>query len=148
MAYLYSAVAASMNFKIPVYSLFLKKLRTISIDRSNREQAIAGIKQAEQVLKDGYHIVILPEGTRTITGELGHFKKGGFHLAKNTNARILPIVTRGLFNIKPKNRWTIYPGTIEIKICKPIETDNKEINQLINETKNHFLNAYNEAFNI
>ena len=51
----------------------------------------------------GYHIVILPEGTRTLTGQLNTFKKGGFHLAVNTKARILPIITKGLFNIKPKN---------------------------------------------
>jgi len=139
----FSAVAASFNFKIPVYSLFLKKLRTVSINRSNREQAIAGIKQAEQVLKDGYHIVILPEGTRTITGQLGKFKKGGFHLAKNTNARILPIITKGLFSIKPKNRWTIQPGLIRIKICKPIETKNKTIEEVLEETERLFLKTKN-----
>ena len=112
----FSAVAASKNFKIPIYSLFLKKLKVISIDRDNREQAIKGITQAEELLQQGYHIVILPEGTRTQTGELGKFKKGGFHLALNTNARILPIVTKGLFQIKPITRWSIKPGVIDIHI--------------------------------
>ena len=35
----FSAVAASKNFKIPIYSIFLKKMRVVSIDRSNREQS-------------------------------------------------------------------------------------------------------------
>ena len=48
----FSAVAASKNFKIPIYATFLKKLNVISIDRSNREQSIKGIQKAEQVLKD------------------------------------------------------------------------------------------------
>ena len=95
----FSAVAASKNFKIPIYTLFLKKLRVISIDRSNRQQSIRGIQEAEALLKEGYHIVILPEGTRTRDGSLGAFKKGGFHLAINTGASILPIVTKGLFDI-------------------------------------------------
>ena len=36
------------------------------------------------MIKKGYHIAIFPEGTRTVTGELGKFKKGGFHMAINT----------------------------------------------------------------
>ena len=34
-----------------------------------------GIKKAEEVLRKGYHIAILPEGTRTLTGKLGKLKK-------------------------------------------------------------------------
>ena len=34
---------------------------------------------------DGCHMVILPEGTRTLDGKLQKFKKGGFHMAINTN---------------------------------------------------------------
>lgn len=139
----FSAVAASMNFKIPIYSSFLKKLRIVSINRSNKEQSIAGIHQAEKVLNDGYHIVILPEGTRTVTGELSPFKKGGFHLAKNTHSRILPIITEGLFKIKPKNRWSIKPNEIIINIGQPIETKNKNINTLLEETEKYFINFKN-----
>ena len=134
----FSAVAASKNFKIPIYSIFLKKMKVVSIDRSNREQAIKGIKRAEKLIKEGYHIVILPEGTRTANGSLGQFKKGGFHLAINTKARILPIVTQGLFQIKPFNRFTIYPGKIKINVGNPIETANKEVDELLLETKTIF----------
>ena len=134
----FSAVAASKNFSIPIYSLFLKKLKVVSINRSNREEAIEGIKQAEKLIKDGYHIVILPEGTRTKSGKLGQFKKGGFHLAINTKARILPIVTRGLYDIKPVNRFTINPGKININIGEPISTANKNVDQLLLETEDVF----------
>ena len=71
----FSAVAASINFKIPLYSLILKKLRVIPINRSNKEKARASINQAQEVLKEGYHIVILPEGTRTTSGSFGKLKK-------------------------------------------------------------------------
>ena len=134
----FSAIAASKNFKIPIYSTFLKKLRVISIDRKNREQAIKGIRQAENILKDNYDIVILPEGTRTLTGELGSFKKGGFHLAQNTQANILPIVTKGLFKIKPRKGWLIKPGLINIYVGSEIETQNKTIDELLKETELSF----------
>jgi len=139
----FSAVAASKNFKIPVYSIFLKKLKVISIDRSNRVQAIKGIKQAETLLKEGYHITILPEGTRTTTGKLGEFKKGGFHLAVNTKASILPIITKGLYDIKPVNRFSIKPGKIYIKVGKPISSTNKTVDELLEETKTVFKEMIN-----
>jgi len=138
----FSAVAASMNFKIPVYATLLRKLKVVSINRSNNEEAIKSIKKAEEVLNSGYSIVILPEGTRTLDGKLSDFKKGGFHLAKNTGADILPIITRGLFNIKPKNRWNIKPGIIEINIMKPINSHNKTIEKLMNETEKVFSNHF------
>ena len=134
----FSAVAASKNFKIPIYATFLKKLRVISIDRSNRKQSIEGIKKAEALLKEGYHIVILPEGTRTRSGDLGEFKKGGFHLAVNTKASILPIITKGLFDIKPINRGTINPGKIFIKVGEPILSTNKTVDELLEETRGVF----------
>ena len=136
----FTAVAASKNFKIPVYATFLKKLKVVSIDRSNRDQSIKGIKQAENLIRHGYHVVILPEGTRTIDGQLGEFKKGGFHLAINTKAKILPITTQGLFDIKPINRWTIKPGKIKINVGDPIDSKNKSVNDLLLETKNVFNN--------
>ena len=113
-------------------------MKVVPINRSNRAQAIAGIKKAESLIKDGYNIVILPEGTRTKDGNLGPFKKGGFHLAINTKARILPITTKGLFNIKPINRFIIKPGKISINVGNPIETDNKTVDDLLEETQQIF----------
>jgi 1-acyl-sn-glycerol-3-phosphate acyltransferase len=43
-------------------------------------------------------------------------KKGGFHLAKNTNTSILPIGFDGAFNFKPKNRFTVRPTKVIIRI--------------------------------
>ena len=139
----FSAVAASKNFKIPVYKTFLKKLKVVGIDRANLENAIKGITEAEKVLQSGYHIVILPEGTRTMSGKLNSFKKGGFHLARNSKARIVPIIVQGLYDIKPKNRWYIKPGKINIIVEKPIAIDNKTVEELLDETYTVFTNHLN-----
>ncbi len=138
----FSAIAAAKNFKIPVYASILKKMKVVSIDRSNREQSIKGVQQAEKVLKEhNYHIVVLPEGTRTLNGKISNLKKGGFHLAVNTKSNILPIITKGLFEIKPRNRWYIVPGTIDIYIGDVIQTQGKTVDDLLDETTQIF-NSY------
>ena len=120
----------------------LRYFRAIPIERKNRTRAIQSIKEAENIIKNlGYHVVIFPEGTRTIDGKLQKFKKGGFHMAINTNTPILPMAVKGGFKYKPKNRWYIRPSIISIEVGKPIQVDKfsiKNIEDLVNETHNQF----------
>ncbi len=73
---IYSGVTAVENFKIPVFSTIIKSIQAIPIERKNHFAAIESIKKAEEVLKKGIHIGILPEGTRTIDGNIGGYEKG------------------------------------------------------------------------
>lgn len=116
----FTGIIARKNLKYPVYGWLLRRLKAIPIDRKNRENAIKGIKKAEEVIKEGYHIGIHPEGTRTLHGKMNPLKKGGFHMAINTNTPILPVGFNGAFNFKPKTRVTIKPGKISVKIGEPI----------------------------
>ena len=70
----------------------------------------------------------MPEGTRTLNGKLKQFKKGGFHMAINTNTPILPIGAVLPFKYKPKNRWYVHPCIIDMYIGE--ETDVNEYDQL------------------
>ena len=113
----YTAIVAAKNFKIPLFSNLLKALKAVPVQRGNKEAAMASIKFAEKVIhEDGCHMVILPEGTRTLDGKLLPFKKGGFHMALNTKTPILLIVHRGGYFYKPKNRWTLSPRIVEVEI--------------------------------
>ena len=84
--------------------------------------------------KTKFNIVILPEGTRTLDGKLQKFKKGGFHMAKNTKINILPLVSVGSFEYKPKNRFTLRPRLVTIHIGKPINISDKSIENLMEIT--------------
>ena len=132
----WSGITARENFKYPIFSHILKRLNAIPIDRKNKSLAIQSINIAESVLNSNIHIGILPEGSRTVTGKMLPLKKGGFHMAKNTNTAIIPVGICGAYNYKPKNRWWLKPGKISIKIgeaIKPIQYNN--INDLLNATK-------------
>jgi len=113
----FTAVIAAENYKIPIFSSMLRKFRAIPIHRKNHKKAMESIKYAERIIKDeGYHMAILPEGTRTLDGKLKKLKKGGFHMAINTNTPILPIGAVLPFKYKPKNRWYVHPCIIDVYI--------------------------------
>ena len=88
-------VAKTELFKIPIFSGAIKVAEMIEMDRGNRDRARASIKEAQQRLRSGINVWIAPEGTRSETGALGTFKKGGFILALETGARILPVTIDG-----------------------------------------------------
>ena len=131
----YTGIVAAKNFKIPLISTILKRINAIPIHRFNHAKAIDALKTAESQIKQGYHIAIFPEGTRTITGKLNKFKKGGFHMAINTNTKILPIIVQGLYEIKPKNRWQLYPGVATMIILEPVDVINKSVDELMDEVQ-------------
>ena len=138
----YTAILAAFNFKIPIWSTMLKSFKAIPVYRKDRKKALQAIKNAEIIIKElGYHVVIFPEGTRTTTGKLQKFKKGGFHMALNTQVPILPLVVKGGFRFKPKNRWYIKPSIIDIEVGEPIDVTQysiKNLDDLVNDTHNQF----------
>jgi len=135
----YTGIVAKKIFSIPLIGSILKRINAIPIKRSDIKSAKASITIAETFIKQGFHIAIFPEGTRTITGQLNPFKKGGFHMAINTQTQILPIIVQGLYSIKPKNRWTIHPGEVKIIIKEPIQSINKSVNELLEEIQSIYL---------
>jgi 1-acyl-sn-glycerol-3-phosphate acyltransferase len=116
----YTGVVAEEVLKHPFLRLLMKRFRAIPIKRRDRAAAIAAITIAEDRLQRGYQVGILPEGTRTLNGKLGPLKKGGFHMALNTNAPILPIGIDGAFQAKRKTSWHLHPGEITVNIGQPI----------------------------
>ena len=60
---------------------------------------------------------------------------------KDLNQKI-EIIYRN-YDIKPKNRWYIKPGTVNIIVENPIETDGKTVEELLKETHKIFTNHLN-----
>lgn len=109
------------NHKLPVYGLLARRWGNLPINRSDPAQAIATIHRAAETIKAGTSILIFPEGTRTKDGEVGPFKKGSFHLAREAGAHILPVAIAGAYEVVSSRGWRIQPGTITLAFGAPID---------------------------
>lgn len=122
----FTAVEASYHFSYPIWGYLVKKWGVIPIERENLKKAIESLELAKKALTSGMDIAILPEGHRTRTGELGPFKKGPFHMAKSTQADILPFGINGLYAYNKKGSFMLTPGVVTLNIGKPIRREEIE----------------------
>ena len=68
-------------------------------------------------------IAIAPEGTRTLSGQLGEFKKGAFHLALEAKVPITPIICFGGYHLwHPKSILPQRTGQVTLRFLPPIDT--------------------------
>ena len=110
-----TAIAKYEQFKYPLWGHVAKYYGIEPIDRSNTKKAIKSLKKVEmEIMKNKLSFLIAPEGTRSKDGSLGEFKKGAFHLAKNTGASIVPVIINGAYEAKNKKDWRLRPGTIDV----------------------------------
>ncbi len=117
---IFTGVMAYESERYPLWGVITRRFQAITIRRRDRASAIASIAIAEQRLQDGVSVIILPEGTRTLTGKLVPLKKGGFHMAINTKAPIQILGIEGAFRFKRKTSRLLRPGPIIVRFGKVI----------------------------
>ena len=137
--YYINAIGWEGVFKIPLFGFMAKRYGAYAITHDNTDKAKATLRAAEKILlEDKDSMVLSPEGQRTITGEMGEFKKGGFHFAKATNATIVPVGLVGAYRANKRTSWTINPGRLIFVFGTPItseEYSNLSVEQLRDLTK-------------
>ena len=134
-----TGVAAEDQYSYPIYGAALRRYKAIPIKREKLKDAIHSLDEAEKVVLSGTSLLIAPEGTRTISGELGKFKKGPFHLAVKTKATIIPVAIIGAWEAKKKTDWKLKPSVLTIHYGDPIKSNQYNdytIKELSNYVKN------------
>lgn len=117
-------VAKTELFDVPVFAAAMRVSGFVEIDRQDRRQAVAALRGARAALAEGTDIWIAPEGTRSESGELGPFKKGGFHLALDAGARILPVSIDGTRHVLRAHDWHVHSGrSVRVVISPPIDAN-------------------------
>lgn len=108
--------------KFPIMGTAFDVAGFVPVERADREKAIASIGQGAASLRAGHSFLIFPEGTRSRTGELLPFKKGGFIMAIEAQAPIVPVAIQGGRDSMKKGSAFVRPVRISVRIGRPIPT--------------------------
>ncbi|MEE9224881.1 MAG: lysophospholipid acyltransferase family protein [Bacteroidota bacterium] len=107
---------------IPLFGWAVRTGGYIIIDRGHGLEAMRSLEKAAETIRRGASVHLFAEGTRTKTGKLQPFKRGAFNLAVRAGVPIVPLTINGSYKILPKTKFRITPGTIQLKLSKPIPT--------------------------
>ena len=115
---------------LPFFGWGLAMTSPIAIDRSDGKGAMKQLlKQGKQRLKQGFFVVIFPEGTRIPYGQRGKYKIGGALLAASASVPVLPIA-HNAGRLWVRNSFIKRPGLITMSIGAPIATDGLKADEI------------------
>ena len=110
-------------FQIPIIGTHLTRAGHIPVPREDPRAGVKVMQLAAEVIKEKkISLLIFPEGGRTRDGLLRPFKEGGAYIAIRAGVPIIPLVLMGTREILPMGSAVVEPGTVTLRILKPIET--------------------------
>lgn len=131
---------------IPIIGWYFRLSGGILLNRKDRKSSVRRLDVALSHMKRGKNIAILPEGTRNPSAEgLLPFKKGGFHLAIQSQRPILPVVCSSIRHLSHFQSRTLKGGKVILEVLEPIPTLGKteeDVETLMTQTRS----AMEEAF--
>lgn len=110
-------------FSYPLVGWMMRLARDIPLQRGDRDSAIAALAACRDRLDDNVSVMIFPEGTRSLNGELGPFKDGAFSTAIAAGAPILPLAVHGTRTALRKHDWRLGRSRAEVRILPVVPTD-------------------------
>jgi len=129
-------LSKSEILKIPGIGWSMQMAGHISLRREDPRSQLETVKETIMNLKDGNSVCIFPEGTRTVSGRMGNFKKGPFTIAKKSGARIVPISLCYVTKWYPNTAMfpLARPTDVVVKIHPPISTEGYSEAELMEKT--------------
>ena len=110
-----------------------KVFNCVLIEREKISAHDNPIDQLVVALGQKYSLIIFPEGTRSLSGDIGAFKSGIYHLAKRRpDIEFIPVLIDNLNRVLPKGEFLAVPLLSSVSFGAPLHLD-------ANETKPAFL---------
>lgn len=105
--------------RIPILSIWMSLLRCVFMDRKSLRKSAKAIEKGISNLKNGYSMVIFPEGHRSKGGPMIKFKPGSLKLAIKSGVPIVPVTISGSYHVF-EEEYKIKPAKVKMTIHPPI----------------------------
>lgn len=102
------AAAADYFYKVPLLGhAFTLAFNTVAVQRSKGGGVVPdAAAHLEQLIADGWSLVVFAEGTRTRDGSIGRLRSGAAVLAAEHDLAIVPVLVTGTHAVMPPGkRW-------------------------------------------
>ncbi|NLY76352.1 MAG: 1-acyl-sn-glycerol-3-phosphate acyltransferase [Firmicutes bacterium] len=144
-------VAAADYFNRNRFISFLthKLFNILTIPRSGINKENNPVKLMKNALEEGKSLIIYPEGTRSLTGEIGRFRPGIAHLIKEIpGIKVVPVFLANMGRSLPKGEYLPIPFFCEIVIGEPLslQGDKAAITQALENAVKELKHNYEKYY--
>lgn len=109
-------------WRIPFVGWHLNRAGHLPVHRESPKLAVQNISKAAQKVREGYSVLLFPEGGRTRQPTMRKFRPGAAHIAIEAGVPIVPMALVGTRKILPPHSAHLHPGRAELRIGEPIPT--------------------------
>jgi 1-acyl-sn-glycerol-3-phosphate acyltransferase len=120
-------------FRNRLFGWYLSTLNCIPIDREKGD--IRTLKTALELLKTGKPMLLFPEGTRSLDGEIGEAKRGVGFIVEKSAAPVIPCYIQNSWRAMPKHSRMIRPVKIRVIVGRPMTFGNIISSEMSREEK-------------
>lgn len=115
--------------RVPIVGKWITRIRGIYIERGDARASLGTINEGVRYLKDGFSMVIFPEGTRSQGGDMIDFKPGSFKLATKARVPIVPISIEGSYHVYEEQGYIKKGQTIDFMVHPAIDVASMDRSQ-------------------
>jgi len=116
-----SYMARESLFRVRTFRVLIGSLNAFPVRRGTAD--LRGVKETLRRLRDGYAVLIFPEGTRSAGGQMGPIQPGVGMLARRACVPVVPVAIDGACQVWPRDRTLPRPGTVHIKYGRPFSVE-------------------------
>jgi 1-acyl-sn-glycerol-3-phosphate acyltransferase len=110
-------------FKFRPFAALLRALGAVPVSQENKNSAANILRDVMGFVRQGFSVLIFPEGERTHDGNLGTMEGGVALISSKTQAPIVPVWIDGTFEAYPRSRTFPRPMRVAVTFGKPIFPD-------------------------
>jgi 1-acyl-sn-glycerol-3-phosphate acyltransferase len=129
-------------FRIPFLGWHLRRSGHIPVDRKNPHAAVKAFRSAGSRLRAGTSLVFFPEGGTSLDGGIKPFKSGGFVLAEQSQADVVPVTIRGSRAVLVPKTYYVRGGPIAVTLGSPISTKGHSLQELTERVRTEILSTF------
>ena len=112
--------------RFPFLGWHLRRTGHMLVDRRRPDRA-AIFGRASKLMQQGLSLIVFPEGTRSVNGEVGRFKSGIYHLSRlRPDVELIPVYLENLNRILPKGEFLPVPMLSRVVFGPPVSTSPDE----------------------
>jgi 1-acyl-sn-glycerol-3-phosphate acyltransferase len=113
-------VAKESLGRIPFMGWHLHRAGHLLVDRRNPGSDI--VEKMKRLVGESSSLIVFPEGTRSVDGKVGRFKKGSFLVAIDARLPVVPVSIAESRHVMKKGQLMVCPGHVGVTVHAPLAT--------------------------